>query len=433
MNYRRQAWMSLIMNLVVCGSAFGQMIEISGRVTSQAGPPLPGVTVRIRGTDTATTTDGQGRYSLAAPRDGVVVFTLTGYRGIAEPIRGRSTLDVALEPAIGPLPDTVVTGYTTQQRANITGAVATVDVTGLSRQTSTSVLQRLDGRVSGMTVENSGSPGSRTTIRIRGMTSFHDNDPLYVIDGTPVQESYLNWLSPDDIEAIHVLKDASAASIYGSRGGNGVVVIETKRGRPGPRRATLEVTTGVATPVRGYDDFLILNALDYFEVMRTAYRNAGLAVPTNIYGNDTLGNNPSVPAYIWPCNNVDPATYSYPDNLIMPGSPGTNWWDAVFGAGHYADANLAMSGVGGNSAYHAALNYFDQAGTAAYNRLQRGSGRVNTSFTQGRLNAGEHIAVSRERGYGGLDDNALGENNIIGKNMLQQPVVPIYDIGGNFA
>src|SRR5204863_928677 len=118
----------------------------------------------------------------------------------------------ALEPAIGPLSDTVVTGYTTQQRANITGAVATVDVTGLSRQTSTSVLQRLDGRVSGMTVENSGSPGSRATIRVRGMTSFHDNDPLYVIDGTPVQESYLNCLTPDDMAAIRFLNDASPTS-----------------------------------------------------------------------------------------------------------------------------------------------------------------------------------------------------------------------------
>jgi len=432
--------MSLIMNLAVCGSAFGQMIEISGRVTSLAGPPLPGVTVRIRGTDTGTTTDEQGRYSLAAPPDGVVVFTLTGYRGIGETIRGRTILDVALEPAIGLLADTVVTGYTTQQRDDITGAVTTVDVTGLSRQTSTSVLQRLDGRVSGMTVENSGSPGSRTTIRVRGMTSFHDNDPLYVIDGTPVQESYLNWLSTDDIEAIQVLKDASAAAIYGSRGGNGVVIIETKRGRPGPSRATLDVRTGVATPVRGYDDFLILDALDYFDVLRAAYRNAGLNVPTNIYGNDTLGNNPSVPAYIWPnncgttpCQNVDETTYSYPDNLIMPGSPGTNWWDAVFGSGHYADANLALSGARGDNAYHTSLNYFDLSGTAAYNRLQRGSGRLNTSFTQGRLNVGEHLALSRERGYGGLDDNALGESNIIGKNMLQQPVVPVYDVGGNFA
>ena len=440
----RAAGMSLIMTLVVCGTAFGQMIEVSGRVTSQAGLPLPGVTVRIRGTDTGTTTDGEGRYSLAAPSDGVVVFALTGYRGVGQTIRGRTIIDVALEPAIAVLAETVVTGYTTQRRADITGAVATVNVTGLSRQTSTSVLQRLDGRVPGVTVENGGSPGSRTTIRVRGMTSFHDNDPLYVIDGTPVQESYLNWLSPDDIEEIQVLKDASAASIYGSRGGNGVVVVETKRGRPGPRRATLDVRTGVATPVRGYDDFLILDALDYFEVLKAAYRNAELMVPTNIYGNDTLGNNPSVPAYIWPnncgtppgtapCNNVDPATYSYPNNLIMPGSPGTNWWDAVFGTGRYADANLAISGIGEDNAYHASFNYFDQEGTAAYNRLQRGSVRVNTSFTMGRLNVGEHIAVSRERGYGGLDDSALGEDNIIGKNMLQQPVVPIYDVEGNFA
>ena len=439
---RSLAGMSLIMTLVVCGTAFGQMIEVSGRVTSQAGLPLAGVTVRIRGTDTSTTTDGEGRYSLAAPSDGVVVFALTGYRGVGETIRGRTIIDVALQLAIAVLPETVVTGYTTQRRADITGAVATVNVTGLSRQTSTSVLQRLDGRVPGVTVENGGSPGSRTTVRIRGVTSFHDNDPLYVIDGTPVQESYLNWLSPDDIEEIQVLKDASAASIYGSRGGNGVVVIVTKLGRPGggPHRATLDVRTGATTPVRGYDDFLILDALDYFEVVKAAYRNAGLNVPTNIYGNDTLGNNPSVPAYIWPnscgaapCNNVDTATYSYPDSLIMPGSPGTNWWDAVFGTGRYADANLAISGIGDGNAYYASLNYFDQEGTAAYNRIQRGSGRVNTSFTQGRLNVGEHLALSRERGYGGLDDNALGENNIIGKNMLQQPVVPIYDVGGNFA
>lgn len=438
--------MTLIINLALCRNASGQTIELSGRVTSQAGLSLPGVTVRLRGTDTGTTTDVGGRYSLAVPSDGVVVFTLTGYRGIGAPIRGRARIDVALELAIATLPDTVVTGYTTQSRADITSAVTALNVTGVSRQTSTSVLQRLEALAPGVTVENGGSPGSRTTVRVRGVTSFHDNDPLYVVDGTPVQESYLNWLSPDDIEAIQILKDASATSIYGSRGGNGVVVIVTKLGRPGggPRRATLDVRTGAATPVRGYDDFLILDALDYFEVLKAAYLNAGLKVPTNIYGNDTLGNNPSVPAYIWPnncgtppgtapCNSVDPGTYSYPDNLIMPGSRGTNWWDAVFGTGMYRDANLAVSGGEADRAYHVSLNYFDQEGTAAYNRLQRGSARVNTSFTTGRVNVGEHLAASRERRYGGLDDDALGEDNIIGKNMLQQPVVPIYDVGGNFA
>ena len=386
----RAAGLTLIMILVVCGRAFGQMVEVSGRVTSQAGVPLPGVTVRLRGTETVTTTDGEGRYSLAAPSDGVAMFTLPGYRGTAEAVHGRTKIDVALEPAIALLPDTVVTGYTAQQRADITGAVSTINVTDLSLQSSTSVLQRVEALVPDVAVENSGSPGSRTTVRVRGMTSFHDNDPLYVIDGTPVQESYLNWLSSDDIAQIQVLKDASATSIYGSRGGNGVVVIETKLGRPGPPRATLDVRTGAAAPVGGYDDFLILDALAYFDVVKAAYRNAGLNVPTNIYGNDTLGDNPSVPAYIWPnncggppCTNVDTSTYSYPDSLIMPGSPGTDWWNAVFGSGRYADANLAISGMTKDNAYHASLNYFDQEGTAAYNRIQRGSGRVNTSFTQG--------------------------------------------------
>src|SRR5205807_1883677 len=136
----------------------------------------------------------------------------------------------AVVPAVG------VTGYTARRRADITGAVGTVDVEALQKQTTTSVLQRLDGSVSGVTVDASGSPGSRTTVRIRGITSFQNNDPLYIIDGTPVQDSYLNSLSPDHIREIQVLKDASAASIYGSRASNGVVIIETKKGKPGPRK-----------------------------------------------------------------------------------------------------------------------------------------------------------------------------------------------------
>jgi len=107
----------------------------------------------------------------------------------------------------------------------------------------------------------------------------------------------------------------------------------------------------------------------------------------------------------------------------MPGSPGTNWWKAVFGSGQYRDANLAVSGGGEDNAYHVSFNYLDQEGTAAFNRLQRGGVRINTAFNMGRTSVGENITASRDRGYGGLDDGALGENNIIGKNIMQQPVV----------
>jgi TonB-dependent SusC/RagA subfamily outer membrane receptor len=199
-------------------------------------------------------------------------------------------------------------------------------------------------------------------VRIRGISSFQNNDPLYVIDGTPVQESYLNFLNPDDIASIQVLKDASSASIYGSRASNGVIVIETsKRGPAGPPRATLRVRTGIATPVRGYDDILITDALEYHKVLKAFYVNAGLPVPTNIYGDP---NNPTVPAYIFASPsatvatdqwgrpvNVDLTKYSYPNTLIMPGSTGTNWWKEVFGPAYVGNYNLDVRGGSAENSY----------------------------------------------------------------------------------
>jgi len=448
LRFLRAVGMSLLLGLALCppGSA-QQQVELSGTVTTTEGTPIQGVSVKIRGTTTTTLTDAQGKYALTAPSDAVLVFSLIGYRGMAQGIGGRANINVAMERAISVLPEVVVTGYTAQRRADITGAVATVDVSSVEKQSNTSVLQRLDGRVAGVTVEDGGSPGARTTVRIRGVSSFQNNDPLYIVDGTPVQDTYLNWLNPEEIASVQVLKDASAASIYGSRASNGVVIIETKRGKPGRRQVQLDVRTGVANAVRGMDDILTLNAIDYFKVVRTAYTNAGQVVPKNIYGDP---NNPTVPDFIWPNDGknqscsvthaasclgtvVDPSSYRYPDNLIMPGSAGTNWWKAVFGTGQYHDANLAVSGGGADNAYHVSFNYLDQQGTAAYTRLQRGGVRVNTAFNVDRVSVGENIAASREQHYGGLDDNALGEDNIIGKNIMQQPVVPIYDVAGNFA
>ena len=131
--------------------------------------------------------------------------------------------------AIAFLEEIVVTAYTTERRADITGAVSSVSTSAIERPTSASVLQRLEGSVPGVTVASSGSPGSRTTVRIRGISSFQNNDPLYIVDGTAISDSYINFLNPDDITSIQVLKDASAASIYGSRASNGVVIIETTR------------------------------------------------------------------------------------------------------------------------------------------------------------------------------------------------------------
>lgn len=435
--------MSVLFGLAFSGAALGQEIAVSGTVTSTAGAPLREVAVRVEGTETRTLTDANGQYSVRAPANGVLSFSLLGRLPVQREIAGRTRVDVAME-AVSFLEDVVVTAYAEQRRADITGAVASVDVESASRQTTASVLQRLDAAVSGVVVNASGSPGSRSTVRVRGVSSFQNNDPLYIVDGTPVEETYANWLNPNDIASIQILKDASAASIYGARASNGVILIETtRRGVRGPPRATFRVRTGVATPVRGYDDFLILNALDYYEIVRRSYVNAGLPVPTNIYGDPS---NPTLPPYTYADPDVttgtdqfgrpvgvNEAAYAYPDNLIMPASAGTNWWKAVFDKGVVSDYNIDVSGGADDNVYFVSLNYFDQEGTAAYNRFKRGSVRVNTSFKPGRLTFGENLAIAVERSYGGVGNDAFGEDGIIGKNILMQPVVPVYDIRGNFA
>jgi TonB-linked SusC/RagA family outer membrane protein len=436
--------LSLLLAVVVSGTALAQQV-VTGTVSSRTGHALPGVAVGVQGTGTRTFTDANGRYRITAPSDAVLSFSLIGRRAVQQGVLGRTTIDVTMEP-VAYLEEITVTGYTEQRRGDITGAVASANIEAVGRQTGASVLQRLDATVPGITVEASGSPGARSTVRVRGVSSFQNNDPLYVVDGTPVQDSYVNWLNPNDITSVQVLKDASAASIYGSKASNGVIVIETtKRGVAGPPRTTLRVRTGMASPTRGYDDFLIQNSLDYFQVVKQSYLNAGLAVPTNIYGDP---NAPSIPKYTYadPATNptkdafgrvitTNEALYAFPNALIMPASAGTNWFKAVFSPAFVGDYNLDVAGGSEDNAYGVSFNYFNQTGTAAYNTFKRGNIRVNTAFNRSRLSFGENIALSLERHKGGIPDDPGGyaEDGIVGKNILMQPVVPLYDIKGNFA
>jgi TonB-linked SusC/RagA family outer membrane protein len=434
-----------MMVLLLGRSALGQEIRVSGIVTSPGHIALGGVAVRLQGTDTRVLTGANGRYTISAPPNGVLSFSRIGQKAVQETIAGRTTIDVTME-AIAFLEEIVVTAYTTESRADITGAVSSVSASEIERPTSASVLQRLEGAVPGVTVASSGSPGSRSTVRIRGISSFQNNDPLYIIDGTAMSDSYINFLNPDDITSIQVLKDASAASIYGSRASNGVVIIETtRRGISGPPKATMSLRTGVSAPVRGYDDFLITNSLDYFKVVKQSYLNAGLPVPTNIYGDP---NSPTIPQYIFASpaatkatdqwgrpTTVDASKYSYPNSLIMPGSSGTDWWKTIFGTGQVRDLNLDITGGGAEHTYGVSFNYFNQKGTAIYNTFNRGTVRANTSFNRGRLSFGENALVSLEQHIGGMPDDPGGyaEDGIMGKNILMQPVIPVYDINGNFA
>ncbi|CAN5180390.1 hypothetical protein BH09GEM1_BH09GEM1_48230 [soil metagenome] len=347
---------ALLITLAVSAAASAQDISVTGTVSSAGGSPLSGVLVRVVGAAARATSSTSGRYSISAPANGSLAFSLVGQRLHTEPVNGRTRIDVTMTQ-ISYLEEVVVTAYTEQRRADITGAVSSINIDAAQRPTTASILQRLDA-VPGITVAASGSPGSRSTVRIRGISSFQNNDPLYVIDGVPVQDSYINFINPNDISSIQVLKDASAASIYGSRASNGVILIETiKRGVSGPPRMTATLRTGYSSPVNGYNNFLTTNALDYYAVEKASYQGAGLPVPTNIFGDP---NAPTVPKYTYAApgtgatknafgqiTDVDLTKYSYPNTLIQLGSSGTDWWNAVFGSpGKVGDYNLSITGAG---------------------------------------------------------------------------------------
>lgn len=440
MNWK-SGFLSLLLLIFAFGSAYAQQRTVTGTVTSEDSGPLPGVNIVVQGTTQGAVTGADGNYTINVPGpDAVLVFSFIGYSTMAVTVGNQSVISPVLVADVTALDEIVVTGYTSVRKADITGAVAIVDMDETNQITSASVLQKLEGRASGVSVNVNGQPGSRNTIRIRGISSFTDNDPLYIVDGVPVETNTLNFLNPNDIESMQVLKDPSTASVYGSRANNGVIIITTKKGQQGKARLSVDVNVGIQNPVKGLDKILIQDALDYHSIVKQSYENAGLPVPTNIYGDP---NNPSIPNYTWPNNGVDQtmtvdeSLYSWPNYLIMPASAGTNWWDEVFDPSLVQDYNIGMSGGGDNSVYNVSVQYYNQDGTMKYNWLDRVSIRANTEFKFGRLSIGENLAVSRIQNVAGLGSYSttnqnMGEGSIVNNIIKMQPVVSVYDIDGYF-
>ena len=427
----------LLLSLLFGLQGFAQEQTVSGTVTDlESGEVLPGVNILIKGTTRGTVTDMDGNYQISVPgEDAVLVFSSIGFTAEEVTVGNQSSIDLSMNPDIQSLSEIVVTGYSSQRKADITGAVATVDAERINQITAPSFLQKLDGRAAGVTVNAGGAPGGASTVRIRGISSFGNNDPLYVVDGVPIQGRFVNLINPNDIENIQVLKDPSSASIYGSRASNGVIIVTTKKGEAGKAKLTLNASVGVQTPVKGMDSYLIQDPLQYAEIVRRSYANAGQEAPTNIYGDI---NNPTIPNYIWPndgetqTQSVDESTYSFPDNLIMPASQGTNWWDAVFSPAPVQDYNLGLSGGSENARFNVSANYYDQQGTLDRTYFKRYSIRANSEFTAGRFTFGENLSLSRanivDGGFGNQD-----EQSVIAQIIKMQPVVSVYDVGGYFS
>jgi TonB-dependent starch-binding outer membrane protein SusC len=410
-----------------------QQHQVTGTVTDIDGIALPGVNVLVEGTMIGTITDPDGNYTLNAPSPtSVLSVSFVGYTRERIPIEGRSVIDVSLIPEFRAIDEIVVVGYGTRLREELTGSVSTVSAEKMTISTSPSALGRLQGQVSGVTVTTANRPGGQANIRVRGLGTINNNEPLYVIDGVPAGPG--NNLSPNDIESISVLKDASSAAIYGTRGANGVVLITTKRGREGQRPSVnFTARRGVSQAVNQYD---LLNTAEYGELLWLEARNQGNTPGVDWthpqYGS---GTSPVVPKYILPAgaSSVDLNSYRYPELPIFEANQvGTNWYDEIYRNGIVQEYDLSVTGGGDNVTYAFSGSYLDEEGYLNHTGFERFTFRNNADARfNSWFKAGQSLQVAYIKEHGNLSDN--GEGTVISQAYRSQPIIPVYDIRGNFA
>ncbi|MFT4203070.1 MAG: TonB-dependent receptor [Chitinophagaceae bacterium] len=446
-------------------AAHAQKVVIGKVSDSTSNQPLSGISVHIRGDSTVAVTDDNGAFSLNVPNNATELdFSGGGYYAKTVAISGRSDIGtVLLHEQVTQLEQVVVVGYGTQKKKDVTGAVSVVNMGDVKAQPAASPVEALQGKALGVQIINDGSPGATPQIRIRGNSTINNNDPLYIIDGMPFTGN-LSWLNSNDIESMQVLKDASAASIYGSRANNGVVIVTTKKGRKnGEPKVSLDMYYGTQRPNKGsFPQFM--TPMQYAEYQYAAWNNAnvtndpqktpGLDGTTGSnYGSDP--NNPTLPEYLLAgsvtgqkitADDADPSKYRYTQDastfyqITKANQSGTDWFDAITHAAPIQNYQLGILGGGENSSYAVGGGYLKQDGIIKYTGFKRYNLRANTSFTvlNGRLNLGENFQYSYDEGYGfatnvNVPGQYIGEGSPIGWAYRIQTIIPVYDIMGNFA
>lgn len=431
--------------------SFAQTNRVTGKVTNQDNTPLVGVNIQVSGANRGTASDNNGSFTINAPANSTLVFSYIGYINQTVAVNSRTAINVTMANDAKALNAVVVTGYSTQSRRDITGSVTSVDAAELTKVSAPNVAQQLEGRAPGVTVTTNNTPGGEATVRIRGFGTINNNDPLYVIDGVPTKGG-LNNINPNNIESMQVLKDASAASIYGSRAANGVIIITTKKGRSGATKFSVNARAGVQT---GKIDLgLIINPLQHGQLLWQQLRNAGILTNGNPshpqYGN---GPQPVVPDYILAGSSyglfegdpkVDPTLVNYNRDgfyqIVKANKQGTDWEHEILRPAAIQEYNLGASGGSNNGRYALSMNYFKQDGILLNTSFDRYSLRSNTEFNfKNRFRLGENLEVSftENKGYYNNNGTASGSNNQDGNpvgNAYRMPsIIPIYDINGRFA
>jgi TonB-linked SusC/RagA family outer membrane protein len=429
--------------LLLLSFGLSAQTTITGRVLNSVdNRPVEGATVQVRGSKIATLTASDGTFSLSTTQQKVkeLVITIVGYEPLTVPVNGSSIGDVHLAITTTSLNDVVVTGYTSQRKKDITGAVTVVSVKDMKAIVSGTPEQMLQGQAAGVTIITSGAPGGPTNVFVRGVTSFGNTDPLYIVDGVP---GGLHDLNSNDIESLQVLKDAGAAAIYGVRGSNGVIVITTKRGKAGKATINYDGYYGTQRPLPG-NPFHLLNSQELANALWQADITSGQVAANGYPSSQQYGNGatPVLPDYITPGGahegdaSVNPDLYNTDYSkgniyqITRANKQGTDWFHELFRPAPIQSHTIGLSGGSEKSTYYFSLGYFNQQGTLIETYLKRYTAKINTTF-----NINNHVRVG-ENAYVWYKNNPqisyFGENQV-NYDYREQPIIPVYDIKGNFA
>ena len=427
------AFLLLVVGMAFSTGLYAQQKTISGKITDSGNNPLPGVSVVVKGTTVGTVTDTEGKYYLPIPADAkLLVYSYIGMTSQEIAVGEQSEINVILQEDVVGLDEVVVVGYGTRLKEELTGSVSTVSSDQLQISAAPSVVSRMQGQVSGVTVTSADRPGGDATIRIRGVGTINNSNPLFVIDGVPAGPG--NNLNPNDVESITVLKDASSAAIYGTRGANGVIIITTKRGRDNQQPSiNFSLKTGLTQASNKYD---MLNTKEYADAVWLSYKNRGVTPNHAQYGS---GTSPVIPDYILPAGamegspSVDPSLYKYPDYMIFKANKqGTDWYDEIYRNGVVQEYDLSVTGGGKNGTYAFSGSYLDEDGILEYTNFKRYTFRMNSDAKfNDWFKAGESLQAVYIDEHGNLGDN--DEGTVISNAYRSQPIIPVYDIAGNFA
>lgn len=369
--------------VVFAATAYSQDVTITGTVTDANSEPLVGVNVLVKGTTTGAITDIDGNFSVSGKKGSTLVFSYIGML-TQEVVYKGTALRVVMKDDSKALEEVVVIGYQTVKKSDLTGAVAVVDTKEMKKSAAGTLVSQMQGLATGINVRSSGRAGEDASIEIRGVGSLSNNSPLWVIDGM-ITDPGVDF-NPADAESIQILKDASAAAIYGSRAANGVIIVTTKKGTKGP----MKVNVSVKETLEWSPKFDLMNAAEYIKYNDIAYNEAikdGIATVNSTQKHSQYD---------------------------------TNWQDEVLKTALVQDYNVSLSGGGDSGSYFVSAGYYNNDGVSYGNTFDRYSFRVNTQGKKGWFSFGENLAYS-------LTNTDPNQTNTYNDFLRMMPTIPIYD------